>query len=254
MTPSNPPAPHEEEPTQLAPAAPNAAPSTPANLTPRPPRQRLRVLAAGAVTLAVVAMFALAVALIGRNAARPSGGVGVSSPQGSVAPQLTAIPAGWHVYHDPGGYFTVALPDGWTATRSVGTATIGAASGSDAATIIMLQFGEPPQGSKTITVEITVQPIDDFLRRMACQGTATPYINATVAGMPATYLPTQTWLLKTNAASFQIDYFYPGYTGDIAQTSAPTPIPQAELTQGQHEMATILATFRPNPDTPFTCP
>ena len=250
MTAPIPPDPHDAEPTATPLSASDAA------LAERPSRirQRWRVFAAGAVTLGVVAMFALAIALIGRNAALPSVGVGLRSPQGSVAPQLTAILTGWHWYHDPGGYFAVAIPDGWTTTRSVGTATIGNASGSDAATMIMLQFGEPPQGSKTITVEITVQPIDDFLRRMACQNTATPYVNVTVAGLPAMYLPNAGWLLTTNSASFQIDYFYPGYTGDTLQTNPPTPIPQAELTQGQQEMATILATFRPNPDTPFACP
>src|SRR5215475_7555924 len=38
-------------------------------------------------------------------------------------------PAGWTVFHDPGGYFTIALPPGWTIDGGKsGTGTMGGPS------------------------------------------------------------------------------------------------------------------------------
>jgi len=216
----------------------------------RPPRpRRRRAFAGGAVALALLVAVALSIALLAHARGHTSdAGAGTSTGR-----LTTSIPAGWHWYHESDGYFSVAVPDGWTATRSTSVGTYENSTGSDAVTMTMIELGGPPNGTKTITVQINVQPIDTFLRRMDCQHLATPYVNAKVAGLPATYLPNAGWLLTTNAASFQINYFYPGYTGDTLQTTTPTPIPQAALTQGQHEMAVILRTFRPIPDTPFTC-
>ena len=48
---------------------------------------------------------------------RPDPGSSRSAPPpAGAAPATPALPAGWHLHHDPAG-FTIAVPDGWAITR-----------------------------------------------------------------------------------------------------------------------------------------
>ena len=168
-----------------------------------------------------------------------------------------AVPVGWHRYADPGGFFSVALPNGWTVQRDTGTTTMGDAQGSVTVQDVMDVFGGPPRGQKTITVWIHVTPIvNDLERQMACPAGHSAHDNTTVAGLPATYDPVFGWLVDTNNASFQISYEYPNWKGDIsipANAPTATPMPPGFYEQGQQEMQTIIASFTPTPATPLAC-
>lgn len=246
MTPSFPPA-HPSDEANPAPTVEDKT-TSPIHLPPRL-RRRRRLLAGGAVTLALLVTVALSVALLAHARAQTNG-VDLSS-----VPRVTSIPPGWRWYREPDGYFSVAIPARWTASRDTGVTTMGDRTGNDTFTTTDITLGGPPRGRQTITVSFIIAPIADaFERHWYCQSGTNPGMNAKVAGLPSFYDPVFGWLLDTSGAHFQISYTYPGYQGDIAMTSAPTPIPQAELTQGQQEMATILGSFRPNPPTPLTCP
>ncbi len=152
-------------------------------------RPRRRLFASAAVTLALLVAVTLSVVLLAHVRAQ-TGGVGLSS-----ATATQSILPGWRRYREPDGYFTVAVPEGWTAPLTVGHGTMGDPTGSSSFTTTTVALGGPPDGSRTITVDITVTPITDTYERH----------------------------------------------------------PQSVLTQGQQQMASILASFRPNPDTPLDC-
>jgi hypothetical protein len=71
--------------------------------------------------------------------------------------------------------------------------------------------------------------------------------------LPAAHDDLTGWLFNTHAAHYQMDYAFPGWTGNGLLTSAPTPIPQDTLRVGQNTFATILASFKPVPATPLSC-
>jgi hypothetical protein len=166
----------------------------------------------------------------------------------------TTVVDSWPLYRDPAGLFTVRIPPGWTASTNTGTATVGDRTGSGQEPTEETALGDPPNGSTTITVYISVSEFDSpFLHGLACrEGTPGP-TDATVAGLPALYNPRTGWVFNTNQAFYQVGYLYPGYTGSVLQTSAPTPIPAATLQAGQQLMSQILATFRPSSTQPLTC-
>ena len=69
-------------------------------------------------TIAVALVFGLML-----SHAHPTGPLGVAPG--------SSLPAGWQVFHDPAGYFTIALPPGWTATGGRdGSGTLGDRTGS----------------------------------------------------------------------------------------------------------------------------
>lgn len=176
-------------------------------------------------------------------------GVGVFGASPAIA-----TPSGWVRYQEPSGAFTVAIPVGWTASRDTGDTRIGNGAGSDTYTMTQVVLGGPPRGAQTITVGISFAPIHNaFERRWYCQNTGAPVSNTKIDGLPATYDPVFGWLFTTSGDSFQINYVYPGNTGNEALTSAPTPIPPGVYALGQREMKTIIASFRPTPATPLHC-
>ncbi|HLY31371.1 MAG TPA: hypothetical protein VKQ36_10100 [Ktedonobacterales bacterium] len=200
-------------------------------------RSPLGVIATATLVLALVA--ALAFLLTSRT------GNGVAlAPQ----PSPTAPPH-WRLYHAPNDAFSVAIPSAWAATVQTSQATTSYHGESDTFTTTLIALS----GKDTITVDITLSPIDALEHRWSCQAKGNLRTNTKVAGLPAMYDPVLGWLFDTNAAHFQISYFYPGFTGNILLQSAPTPIPTAEYNQGQREITAIVASFHPNPDEPLKC-
>ncbi len=198
--------------------------------------------------LSVSVMTALVAALVAgilvfASLRRPSG-VALSAQPAPPAPPH------WRIYHAPDNAFSVAVPDSWTAQIEHDTATMGDRTGSDTVTETFISLS----GRNTISVSIYMSPIHDaFEHHWYCGADTIQQTNTMVAGLPAMYDPAFGWLLDTSAAHFQINYEYPGYTGDVMMTSAPTPIPTAEYAEGQREINAIIASFRPNPDAPLKC-
>lgn len=178
------------------------------------------------------------------------------SSTATAAPSPTA-PTGWQRYTDPGGYFSISLPDGWTAQRDIsGVTTAGNRSGSFTTQDMMDTLGGPPRGQNSITVEILTEPLpNDFARQWMCGAFPASHNNTRIAGLPAASLD-NTWLLNTQAAHFQISYVYPNWPGDVNMpVNAPTatPMPPGFYDRGQQEIKTILASFLPIPATPLAC-
>lgn len=175
----------------------------------------------------------------------------------SAAPTPT-VPTNWQRYTDPGGYFSVSLPKGWTMQRDTnGGSTEGNANGSVTLQDITDTLGGPPRGQNSITVWVLIEPLpNDFARQWECGAWPPARNNTAVAGVPALYLNENTWLLNTNAAHFQISYLYPNWPGNVNMpVNAPTatPMPPGFYDQGQQEIKTIIASFLPIPATPLTC-
>jgi hypothetical protein len=204
--------------------------------------------------LAGVALLAVLASLIVVFAALRSRGTPPNTGGATPAASSTA-PASWQMYRDPAGLFTVRIPAGWTATTDTSTATVGDRTGSGQEPIYDTALGDPPRGSATITVYIHVSALNTpFLHHWQCGANAPgPPANTTVDGVPARYDPIFGWLFDTDVAHYQVSYIFPGWTGSILQTSAPTPIPPATLQAGQQLMSEILATFTPSSTKPLTC-
>jgi len=167
-------------------------------------------------------------------------------------------PAGWQRYTDPGGYFTVAIPKGWTVERDTGTSMAGDSHGSVTFPDAIDTFGGPPLGQNTITVWIHAEGItSDRARQWMCEAGSPSRNNTTLAGLPAWQSDRFGWIVVSSGASFQISYAYPNYKGNVnmpANAPSPTPMPPGFYEKGQQELHTILASFLPTPDTPLKCP
>jgi hypothetical protein len=213
---------------------------------PREKRSRPGLIAGAAGMTALAVLFALLFAAF-NNRSTATGG----------APLPTA-PAGWQRYSDPGGHFTVLIPKGWTVHSESGTGTEGSSRGSVNFHDTMNAFGGPPNGQKTITVWIYVQPIEsDLARQVKCDFGFYKHNNTTLAGLSAWYNDNATWIVESRGAHFQISYAYPNYKGDVmipANAPSPTPMPPGFYEKGQQDLHTILASFMPTPDTPLKCP
>lgn len=209
---------------------------------------RRRGVVAGATALSIIViLFATLFYALGHKVFSPA----------TAAPTST-VPAGWQRYTDPGGYFSVSLPNGWTAQRDTsGKATMGNNSGSFTTQDITDTLGGPPRGQNSITVWVLIEPLpNDFARQWECGAWPPARNNATLAGLPAIHFEDNTWLLTTNAAHFQINYLYPNWPGNVNMpVNAPTatPMPPGFYDRGQQEIKTIIASFLPIPDTPLAC-
>jgi hypothetical protein len=159
-------------------------------------------------------------------------------------------PEGWTEFHDPGGYFTIALPPGWTIDGGQsGTGTLGGPSGSYTETDYAWVARDPTNGAAGPVVAITYHPLPNAIaRQFECQNGSGP--NTTVDGLPAQSIGGG-WLLSTQAAHYQLNYGFP--PDNTAHSTAPTPIPAATATAGQSLTARIAATFKPTPATPLAC-
>ena len=231
----------EEQPREDAPQTPQ--PSQPM----QKPVWRRGVIAGAAALSIIVILFATLFYALGHKVFSPA----------SAAPTPT-VPTNWQRYTDPGGYFSVSLPAGWTAQRDTsGKSTMGNNSGSVTTQDITDTLGGPPRGQNSITVWVLIEPLpNDFARQWECGAWPPERNNTTVAGMPALHLEDNTWLLNTNAAHFQISYFYPNWPGNVNMpVNAPTatPMPPGFYNQGQQEIKTIIASFLPMPATPLAC-
>lgn len=231
--------PSEEPPREDAPQPPEA-------MQPAQPSRRGRIAGAAALSIIVIVFATLFYTLSHK---------GFSTA--TAAPSPTA-PINWQRYTDPGGYFSVSLPDGWTVERDTsGKATMGNNSGSFTTQDIRDTLGGPPRGQNSITVEVSLEPLpNDFARQWECQAFPPVHNNTTIAGLPATHFMFNSWLLTTSAAHFQIDYAYPNWQGDVLiLPNAPTstPMPPGFYALGQQEIKTILTSFLPIPDTPLAC-
>jgi hypothetical protein len=221
------------------------APQPPETMSPAPPSRRARIAGAAALSIIVVVFAALFYALSHKGFSTATD-----------APSPTA-PINWQRYTDPGGYFSVSLPNGWTVERDTsGKATMGNSGGSFTTQDIMDTLGGPPRGQNSITVSIWIEPLpNDFARQWMCQAFSPSHNNTTVGGVPANFFD-NTWLFTSNAAHFQISYVYPNWPGNVAMPSnAPTatPMPPGFYNLGQQEMRTIVASFLPIPATPLAC-
>ncbi len=216
-------------------------------LTPEPtpsPRKR------GSIAGTALALTALLLAALFFGATH-----GRSGPAGTGQPAAPTPPQGWQTYRDPQGFFTLSLPQSWTAQQDAGEGHEGGPEGSVSFKDYMNTFGDPPRGTNSITVGVFVIPmVNDLMRHWACSGPR--LANTTIAGLPAWHDDVAGWLLDTNAAHFQISYRYPNdRSGLIQRTNDPTatPMPPGFYERGQQEMQTILASFTPTPATPLAC-
>ena len=231
----------EGQPREDAPQSPQPGQSA------QKPTRRRGVIAGAAALSIIVILFATLFYALGHKVFSTA----------SAAPTPT-VPTNWQRYTDPGGYFSVSIPEGWTAQRQDGgKATMGNNSGSFTTQDIFDTLGEPPRGQNSITVQVLIEPLpNDFARQWECGAWPPARNNATVAGVPAIHFEDNIWLLTTNAAHFQIDYTYPNWQGNVnipANAPTATPMPPGFYDRGQQEIKTILASFLPNPDTPLTC-
>lgn len=235
------------EPFAEAPREPAEAAQPPEPARPREKRARPGVIAGAAGMTALVVLFALLFAVF-NNRSIVSGG----------APPTPTIPAGWQRYTDPGGHFTILIPNGWTVQSQSSSGTEGSSHGSVSFHDVMDAFGGPPGGQNTITVSIYMQPIESNLaRQVMCDFGFYKHINTTLAGLPAWYNGGVTWIVESSGAHFQINYTYPNYKGDVLQTAnspTATPMPPGFYAKGQQDFHTILTSFMPTPDTPLKCP
>jgi hypothetical protein len=229
-----------QQPREDAPQPPAAMPSA---QKPAQPSRRGRIAGAAALSVIVIVFATLFYTL--------------SHKGPSTATPAPTAPINWQRYTDPGGYFSVSLPNGWTVERDTsGTAVMGNDSGSFTTQDIMDTLGGPPRGQNSITVEVLIEPLpNDFARQWMCGAFPASQNNTTIAGVPANVLD-NTWLLNTNAAHFQISYVYPNWPGNVAMpVNAPTatPMPPGFYDRGQQEIQTIIASFLPIPDMPLAC-
>lgn len=205
---------------------------------------RLSIIAGVSGMTVLVVLFALLFAAINHRSAASGG---------SLPP-----PAGWQRYTDPGGYFTVTIPKGWTVQRETSTSMAGDSHGSVTFPDVMDTFGGPPRGQNTITVWIYVEAItSERARQWMCEARSPSQNNTTLAGLPAWHDEVFGWIVNSSGASFQISYVYPNYPGNVAMpVDAPTatPMPPGFYEQGQQDLHAILASFMPTPDTPLKCP
>ncbi len=195
---------------------------------------------------ALVVLFALLFAAF-NNRLTVSGG----------APPTPTIPAGWQRYADPGGHFTMLIPNGWTVQSQSSSGTEGSRHGSVSFHDVIDTFGGPPNGQNTITVSIYMEPLEsDLARQIMCDFGFFQHTNTTLAGLPAWYNGGTTWIVESSGAHFQISYTYPNYKGDVLippNAPSPTPMPPGFYEKGQQDFHSILASFLPTPDTPLKC-
>lgn len=156
-------------------------------------RGRLAWIAGGAAALAVVVTFAAALGVLGRVPF-----VGQFFPG-----------AGWQIYRDPTGLFTVQMPPGWTGHYSdQGSATEGDQTTSVTIETYATTLGDPPDSTATFKFAVSYWPLPNaFARQWQCQ--QRQQLDTTIDGLPAEHGGGTVYdplLLDTEAAHYQIDY------------------------------------------------
>lgn len=209
-----------------------------------------RARRAGAVVLVAVVVVALALVIgfLARHAL----------PLGAPSTTSVTVPAGWHLYTDPDGYFTIAIPNAWPVHRDTGTATEIFPGGGAQVPTSYTRFGFPATSipPTSLSVSMNIERLVSAAQRAAVCASWHP--NTTFGGLPAMSYPPgsklgHNWLVYTTMAIYQFSYVLPGDTGGIPQTEEPTPVPQATLDAAQAQVAIFSATFRPMPQTTIKC-
>lgn len=168
----------------------------------------------------------------------------------SSTPQLAgqASQISTKVYSDPGGYFSIVIPSSWTVSVGrAGSLEVGGYSYKSEG--VALRSADK---TEFITVEV-------YEGKPVCSSLpAQNSFNATLAGLPAQYIPTAgAWTLYTANAIFGIDYFYPG--ANITQSGGPPdpnsvpPISPALTSNSQELVNTVIDSFHPTNAQKLNC-
>ena len=204
-------------------------------------RSVVAALAAVVLVLAFGGVFAL-----GRASIRPSA---------PAATPTAYTPPGWRLYHDPGGYFLLAIPADWSIDRSTSTATISYPEGTFQVPDIFTRFGPlaSPAPPTSLSITIDVQRIVSQAHHRALCDSWHP--NTVLAGLPTMEYQglIRGWRIDTTVATYQIHYLLPGDLGNAERSTQPTPVPQATTTAAQEQLAEVIAAFHPLPATAASC-
>lgn len=215
---------------------------------PTPPtRTHARRVGVLVLVAVVVVALALVISLLIRRAI----------PQGSPSPGIS-VPTGWHIYTDPDGYFTIAIPNAWAVDRQTGTTNRILPGGGVEAPTSFTRFGFPSTGYPitSLSVDVNIEHIVSPAQRAYLCASWHP--NTTFGGLPAMSYPSGSKLghshrVDTTMATYQFGYVLPGDTGSIPQTGEPTPVPQATLDAAQAQLSIISTSFRPMPQSTAKC-
>ncbi len=176
------------------------------------------------------------------------------------ATSMQTPPTGWHLYPNPDGYFTIALPSGWQTIRDTGTGQAGDASGAASIRSISTAFLPPganpnanPVGLRvSITFDIYTNLTGDYKHKALCSAyqDADTHLNGYAAQQLS---PDRGWLVATSAATYQVHYSLPGDLPGTMITTLPTPVPQATRTAAENQALAIIHMLRLTPATSPTC-
>jgi hypothetical protein len=209
-------------------------------------RGRVGALAAVAVTIALVAAFAV-VAL---------------SRQGAIFALQRSLPAAdvdWQVYHDQLGLFTMRLPPGWTASSSLGTFSQGDSNSSESGQLETITFIGHAQGASSPSIQVSARQITNSTFAQSLECNSRPRETTTFNGYPADESMTAVIFFESGNAHFQIDETIPGVLapenpgGPMNPPTPPPPPPAATVTAERALLADALASFQPSDAKPLTC-
>ncbi|MGH2517047.1 MAG: hypothetical protein ACRDHP_15465 [Ktedonobacterales bacterium] len=176
---------------------------------------------------------------------------------------LASVPAGWHLYRDPGGSFTIGLPPSWQAG---GTVTghgvegdpIASANITEVDTSFFPSAGGPQNFDPHLRVDVNYMLYTDtrgafkqpFLCSIYTKSDTTIGGVRAVTEQPAAW---HLWTIATSALEYQVSYGLPSDRPKVSEPVPPTPVPQATVTADVNLAEAILATFTPIPATPPKC-
>lgn len=175
------------------------------------------------------------------------------------------IPAGWHLYRDPRGYFTLGLPLGWNvvggtaAGHGVQGGPTGSATTVDVSTAFFPPAGGPQNFAPQLRIDVTYTLYTDtrgaFKQPLLCEiyTKSDTTIGSVRAQMLANNHRSHLWAIATSAVAYQVSYGLPSDWTSDSETVPPTPVPQATVTADLQLVQAILATFAPIPATPPKC-
>jgi hypothetical protein len=177
--------------------------------------------------------------------------------------QQRALPAGvagWQVYHDPLGLFSMRLPPGWTAVVMMGSFTQGDRMGSDSGQDESITFRDPSQGQASASIWVYAMPIHNttLAQRMDCS--SRPREPLLFNGYPADANAPEMTLFESGNAHFQIDETIPGVLmpPNLGKANpllpTPSPLPAATVTADRALLSDALASFQPANPKPLVCP
>lgn len=210
--------------------------------------------------LTLVVVFAAIGAIVGLIVGYELGYRSLAAPAsgGAEGGAVVASSAGWRVYHDPLGLFTVRLPPGWVASSSLGSYSEGGPGGSDSGQDEYITFHNVALGAASPSVSIYAHPLHNAAaRQMACS--AGFAFTMRFHGYPADESMPAVILFDSAGAHFQIDEVIPGVLlpvnpgGPANPPPPPTPPPAATVTAERATLSAFLATFQPTDPQSLAC-